>query len=116
MEKIRELVDVNTIIGEMITTPDGATIIPVSRVSFGFSSGGSDLAKDPNVFAGGAGAGVSIKPQGFIVVSKNGDIRLLEFSKDSNIIDGIVSGVPDLISKIKAIFSSEEKEGEMSNP
>ncbi|MCL2086818.1 MAG: GerW family sporulation protein [Oscillospiraceae bacterium] len=112
MEKIRELVDVNTIIGDMITTPDGATIIPISKVSFGFVSGGSDLSKGNDAFAGGASAGVSIKPQGFVVVSKTGDIKLLEFSSDNNLIDGIITGVPDLVAKIKDIFTEKTQDDE----
>ena len=80
MEKIRDLVDVNTIIGEPISSPDGTTIIPISKVSFGFVSGGSDLPTSvpKDVFAGGAGAGISIKPQAFIVISKDGDAKILE--------------------------------------
>ena len=80
MEKIRELVDVNTIIGDPISSPDGTIIIPVSKVTFGFVAGGSDIpakvAKD--VFAGGSGAGITIKPQAFIVVKTDGDVKLLE--------------------------------------
>lgn len=80
MEKIRELVDVNTIIGDPITSPDGTIIIPVSKVSFGFVAGGSDLpTKAPKeVFAGGSGAGITINPQAFIVVQRDGDVKMLE--------------------------------------
>ena len=64
MDKIREMVDINTIIGEPISSPDGTIIIPVSKVSFGFVSGGSDLpSQAADKFAGGAGAGVTVKPQ-----------------------------------------------------
>lgn len=116
MEKIRELVDVNTIVGEAITSPDGTIIIPISKVSFGFVSGGSDIpAKTANeVFAGGSGAGVSIKPQAFIVVKTDGDVRLLECSegKESNLVEGIITGVPDLISKVKDIFSGDNPQEE----
>lgn len=111
MEKIRELVDVNTIVGEAITSPDGTIIIPISKVSFGFVSGGSDLPVKTasEVFAGGSGAGISIKPQAFIVVKTDGDVKLLECSggKDNNFIEGIITGVPDLISRVRDIFSSE---------
>ena len=77
MQKIREMIDVNTIIGDPITTPDGTVIIPVSKVSFGFGSGGSDwpnknTAKD--LFGGGAGAGISINPLAFLVISNGGQI------------------------------------------
>ena len=69
MDKIRDMVDSNTIIGEPITTPDGVTVIPVSRVSFGFVAGGGEYAlsgrarEEPKPFAGGAGAGVTVSPQ-----------------------------------------------------
>ena len=69
MDKIREMVDSNTIIGEPITTPDGVTVIPVSRVSFGFGAGGGDYGKtEATRFGGGAGAGVKVDPVAFLVV------------------------------------------------
>lgn len=75
----REMVDVNTIIGDPISAPNGTTIIPVSKVSFGFASGGSDLpTQAAEKFAGGAGAGVTVKPQAFIVIKTDGDVELLE--------------------------------------
>lgn len=111
MEKIREMVDVNTIIGEPITTPE-ATIIPVSKVSFGFASGGSDLpVQAAEKFAGGAGAGVTVKPQAFIVISKSGDVKLLELGAKSSPIEGLVDSIPDIIEKIKSFIpAKEEKE------
>ncbi len=114
MEKIREMVDVNTIIGEPITTPE-ATIIPVSKVSFGFASGGSDLpVQAAEKFAGGAGAGVTVKPQAFIVISKNGDVKLLEMGAKASPIEGIVDAIPDVIEKIKAFMPSKDDKGEES--
>ncbi len=111
MEKIREMVDVNTIIGEPITTPE-ATIIPVSKVSFGFASGGSDLpVQAAEKFAGGAGAGVTVKPQAFIVISKNGDVKLLEMGAKASPIEGIVDAIPDVIEKIKAFMPSKDDKG-----
>ncbi|MDR0222541.1 MAG: GerW family sporulation protein [Oscillospiraceae bacterium] len=115
MDKIRELVDVNTIIGEAITAPDGTVIIPVSKVSFGFVSGGSDIpATAPKeVFAGGAGAGVTIKPMTFIVIKTDGDVKLLEaLPKDNNIMESIFESAPEFIEKIKALFSKGKKKGE----
>ena len=93
MQKIREMIDVNTIIGDPITTPDGTVIIPVSKVSFGFGSGGSDwpnknTAKD--LFGGGAGAGISINPLAFLVIS-NGEVKLLQMSFSSNTADKMVN-------------------------
>lgn len=108
MDKVRELVDIQSIVGEPITSPDGTIIIPVSRVSFGFVSGGSDIPTSvpSTVFGGGAGAGVTIRPAAFIVIKTDGDVRLLETGvKESAIIEGITSGIPELLSKVKAVFS-----------
>ena len=107
MQKIREMIDVNTIIGDPITTPDGTVIIPVSKVSFGFGSGGSDwpnknTAKD--LFGGGAGAGISINPLAFLVIS-NGEVKLLQMSFSSNTADKMVNMVPDVIDKISGLVS-----------
>ena len=115
MEKIRDLVDVNTIIGEPISSPDGTTIIPISKVSFGFVSGGSDLPTSvpKDVFAGGAGAGISIKPQAFIGISKDGDAKILELGGKSSPIDGIIDSAPALLNKIKDLFG-KKKDGEGS--
>ena len=78
MENIRDMVDVNTVIGDPVQTPDGSTVIPVSRVSFGFVSGGGEYGTtQPKLpFAGGAGTGVSVNPMGFLVVN-DGDVKLL---------------------------------------
>lgn len=114
MEKIKQLVDVNTIIGEPISTPDGTTIIPISKVSFGFASGGSDLpAKvEKEVFAGGAGAGITIKPQAFIVVTKDGDAKILELGAKSSPIDGLVESAPELLNKVKEMFGKKKDDSE----
>ena len=110
MEKIREMVDVNTIIGDPITTPDGTVIIPVSKVSFGFGSGGSDFPNKQNqeLFGGGAGAGVSIHPLAFLVVGE-GDVRLLQMSPNNSTADKLVDAVPGFIDKISSMFSKEKK-------
>ena len=110
MEKIRDLVDVNTIIGEPISSPDGTTIIPISKVSFGFVSGGSDLPTSvpKDVFAGGAGAGISIKPQAFIVINKDGEAKILELGGKSSPIDGIIDSAPALLNKIKELFGKKK--------
>jgi len=110
MQKIKEMVDVNTIIGEPIVTADGTTIIPVSKVTFGFASGGSDWpTKDPRVepFGGGSGAGVTLQPLGFLVV-KDGNVKLLQMSTSSNTADKIVNAVPDVIEKISEAFSKNK--------
>lgn len=111
MEKIRDMVDVNTIIGDPIITPDGTTIIPVSKVSFGFASGGSDIpAKVPKeVFGGGSGAGVSIQPLGFLVVHQ-GDVRLLEMNGPGDSMGKALGLVPDVISKISDLFKKDKED------
>ena len=111
MEKIKEMVDVNTIIGTPIQSPDGTVIIPISKVSFGFASGGSDLpTKNTNeLFGGGAGAGVSIQPLAFIVVS-NGDVKLLQMSVDAKLPNAIVNLVPEVFDKVQGLLDKGKKE------
>lgn len=114
MEKIRELVDVNTIIGEPVESPDGTIIIPVSKVSFGFVSGGSDIpASVPKeVFAGGTGAGVTIKPQAFIVIDRDGGVSMLELGAKDSPVDSLVEGIPGIVSKVKDIFAKKPEDKE----
>lgn len=114
MDKIRELVDVNTIIGDPISSPDGTTIIPISKVSFGFVSGGSDIpAKvEKEVFAGGSGAGITIKPQAFIVIEKSGEVKMLELGAKSSPIDGLVENAPELLNKVKEMFGKKDEKAE----
>jgi len=108
MAKIKEMVDVNTIVGSPITTADGITIIPISKVSFGFASGGSDLTKksetDELPFIGGAGAGITINPVAFMVINGE-DIRLLHISSEMNTYDKLIESIPGIITKTKEIFS-----------
>lgn len=112
MDKIREMVDVNTIIGEPITA-EGTVIIPVSKVSFGFASGGSDLpAQAAEKFAGGAGAGVTVKPQAFIVIKSDGDVKLLELGSSSSPVESVLDAVPGLIGKIKELIGSKNETDE----
>ena len=101
MQKIKEMVDVNTIIGEPVITPDGTTIIPVSKVSFGFASGGTDLptSQPKQTFGGGGGAGITLQPLAFLVV-KDGDVKLLQIATASNTADKVVNTVPDIIDKM----------------
>lgn len=109
MEKIREMVDVNTIIGDPITAANGTTIIPVSKVSFGFASGGSDLpTQAAEKFAGGAGAGVTVKPQAFIVIKADGNVELMELGAKSSPVEGIVDAIPGVIEKIKGLVSDKK--------
>lgn len=113
MEKIHEMTDVNTIIGDPITSPDGTVVIPVSKVSFGFVSGGSDLPmQNAERFAGGSGAGVTVKPVAFIVIKNDGDVKLMELGAKGGKFDGIIEAVPGLIEKVKAMVGKKKGEGE----
>lgn len=113
MEKIHEMADVNTIIGDPITSPDGTVVIPVSKVSFGFVSGGSDLPmQNAERFAGGSGAGVTVKPVAFIVIKNDGDVKLMELGAKGGKFDGIIDAVPGLIEKVKGMIGKKKGEGE----
>jgi sporulation protein YtfJ len=109
MEKIREMVDVNTIIGDPITCPDGTVIIPVSKVGFGFAAGGSDWpSKQPkDLFGGASGAGVSIQPLAFLIVS-NGDVRILQIANNDDAANHMIGLVPDVIQSIGDLFKKEK--------
>ncbi len=108
MEKIRQMVDVNTIVGEPIIA-EGTTIIPVSKVSFGFASGGSDLpAQAAEKFAGGAGAGVTVKPVAFIVIKPDGDVKMLELGSKGGAVDSVIDALPGLIDKIKTMVAEKK--------
>ena len=111
--KIREMVDVNSVIGTPITTPDGVTIIPVSKVSVGFGGGGSDFTKGTDAFGGGAGGGVKVTPICFLIV-KDGAVRMMPVAAPANsTADRIVEQVPDLLDKVAAFIDSRtEKKAE----
>ena len=116
--KIREMVDVNSVIGDPIVTHDGVTIIPVSKVSVGFGGGGSDFVsknvnKQENPFGGGAGGGVKVTPVAFLVV-KDGNVRMMPVAAPANTTaDRVVEMVPDLLDKVgEFIDSRNEKKGE----
>lgn len=114
MDKIRSMVDVNTIVGDAITTPDGTTIIPISKVSFGFATGGSDFdsKKEGVNFGGGTGAGVTIKPEGFLVVN-DGNVRLVPMAvAPSTTMDRLVELLPEIITKVEGYFKKNKKEAE----
>ena len=126
MSSIQDMVDVNTIIGEPIETQAGITIIPISKVCFGFAAGGSEFSgetlkeynkkdKDEEIqyklpFGGGAGAGVSINPVAFLVVQE-GNVKLMPVDHDS-CLDKILDYVPDLMQKISEMFNKSIKEKE----
>ena len=112
MNSIKDMIDVNTIIGDPIATPDG-TIIPVSKVSFGFASGGSDFntkkQNSENCFGGGSGAGITITPIAFLVIT-NGQVKLIQISENSTTADKVIAMVPDIFDKIREMFNKKDKE------
>lgn len=115
--KIREMVDVNSVIGNPITTPDGVTIIPVSKVSVGFGGGGSDFVSknvnhQDNPFGGGAGGGVKVTPIAFLVI-KEGSVRMLPVAAPANTTaDRLVEMVPDVLDKVSAFIDSHTNKAE----
>ena len=112
MEKIKEMIDVNTIIGEPITSPDGTLIIPVSKVSYGFAAGGSDLPtkkENKDCFGGGSGGGVTIQPVAFLTVYQ-GDVRLVPVDREEGTADKLVNMIPDVLKKVKGVFKKDKSE------
>ena len=112
MEKIKEMIDGNTIIGEPITSPDGTLIIPVSKVSYGFAAGGSDLPtkkENKDCFGGGSGAGVTIQPVAFLTVYQ-GDVRLVSVDREEGTADKLVNMIPDVLKKVKGVFKKDKSE------
>ena len=111
--KIREMVDVNSVIGNPISTPDGVTIIPVSKVSVGFGGGGSDYANSTNgAFGGGMGGGVNVTPICFLIV-KDGNVRMMPVAAPANTTaDRIVEMVPDTLDKIATFIDSHTGKAE----
>lgn len=133
LKGIKDLVDVNTVIGDPITTPDGTTIIPVSKVSMGFASGGLDYfakkngdaqpekqtsaqSQNPSKgFGGGGGTGMSVSPLGFLVIKPDGDVELLNISAPTvsapdtvETISSLVDRAPDIIERLKAVFKGKK--------
>ena len=111
IEKIKQMVDVNTIIGNPIACADGTTIIPISKVSYGFASGGSDFPSkkpDTELFGGGGGAGITISPVAFLVV-REGNVRLLQINPVNTTVDRVVDMVPEVVDKISSLIKKDKK-------
>lgn len=109
MENIRDMVDVNTVVGDPVKTQDGSTIIPISKVSFGFVAGGGEYGvpvPDDLPFAGGAGAGVSVQPMGFLVCTANG-VRLLNTSYASPF-ERIVEMIPQALEELRGMGEEDK--------
>ena len=110
LEKIKSMVDSNTIIGNPINMPDGTLILPVSKVSFGFATGGSDFPSKTSkqLFGGGGVAGVSISPIAFLVVRGN-SVRMLQLADTSNSVDRAIGMMPEMVDKVADLFGKNKK-------
>lgn len=112
MNNIKSMVDVNTIVGTPVTTPDGTVIIPISTVSFGFAAGGTQFATKQDqinpqtpMFGGGCGGGANVKPIAFLVVG-GGNIKLLPISEKVTPVDKIIDMVPEVVDKVNGSLSN----------
>ncbi len=119
MQSIKEMVDVNTIVGDAVQAPDGTVIIPISKVCFGFAAGGGDYSsgnagaeqgESKLPFAGGSGAGVSINPVAFMVCGEN-NVKLLPVNINSSV-DKILDMVPEVVQKVNDLFCKPSKKKE----
>jgi len=115
MENIKDMIDVNTIVGDPVETPDGNVIMPVSRVSCGFAAGGADYksgdSKDEEgtlPFGGGSGGGVSVRPVGFLVVGHN-NVRLLPVDGNA-VAERLIDVAPNLLEKLQEIMQQQNKQ------
>ena len=113
MGKIREMVDSNSIIGEPITTPDGVTVIPISRVSFGFGTGGGDYGAAKTNFGGGAGAAVKVDPVAFLIV-KDGVTRVMPVAVPAvATVDRVLDLVPEVMDRVENFINKQTEEKEI---
>ena len=113
IEKVKNLVNVSTIIGDPMTVDGGITIIPVSKVTYGFASGGSDFPSKSNkeIFGGGGGAGVTITPVAFLVVN-DGEVTIKHITAYDNAAERVVNLVPEMFDKVTSLVNKTKKEKE----
>lgn len=113
IQKVKELADSETVVGKPIEINENITIIPVSKLSLGFASGGSDFpSKNPkDLFGGGGGAGITVTPKAFLVI-ENGSVRLLQLAKDGESIDRLCNIIPDAISQITSLIKKDKSQAE----
>jgi sporulation protein YtfJ len=127
MENLKEMVDVNTIVGDPVETPDGSVILPVSKVGFGFAAGGSEFDMDdqkqntnPNQqdktqlpFGGGSGGGVSITPVAFLIVSASG-IRMVHIDGQTHLYEKILDSAPQFFEKVQSMIGNKNQKQKMN--
>lgn len=116
VDKIKGMVDANTVVGDQIVTPDGTVIIPISRINYGFAAGGSDLpSKTPGLFGGGSGAGVTVTPIAFLSVS-HGNVRVIQVEPFVSSVDRAIQTAPDIVDKITSLFKKDNTETPVEEP
>ena len=109
IEKVKELADSETVVGKHIVVSDSITIIPVSKLSLGFASGGSDFPSksQKDLFGGGGGAGITVTPKAFLVI-ENGSVRMLQLARDGESIDRLCNMIPDAVSQISSLLKKDK--------
>jgi sporulation protein YtfJ len=120
MENIKEMVDVNTIVGDPVETPDGSVILPISKVGFGFAAGGSEFVSEnedmsangmnANValpFGGGSGGGISITPIAFLVVGTTG-VKVVPLDNQTHILERLIDSAPQVVDKIQSMLKGNK--------
>ena len=120
LESIRAMVDANTVVGNPIETPAGTTVIPISKISVGYASGGLDSKKieEKKMFAGGGGTGLTVQPVCFLAVHADGNVEMLPLGGSGaapDTVDKIANAIekaPDIISKLKALFAKKKKKSD----
>ncbi|MGE7758892.1 GerW family sporulation protein [Peribacillus sp. NPDC097895] len=121
MENLKEMVDVNTIIGDPVETPDGSVILTVSKVGFGFAAGGSEFVLDGNhqgqqgqqgeskqPFGGGSGGGVSITPIAFLIVGSHG-VKMIHLDEGTHLLERMMDLAPQVVDKIQSMLAKKDK-------
>jgi len=109
MDKIKGMVDVDSVIGSEIKVDENITVIPVSKISYGFAAGGSDFTKknsENNLFGGGSGTGVTISPVGFLVIN-NGSVVFLQVESFQGAIDRLIAMAPEIINKVSSVIKKK---------
>ncbi len=123
MENLKEMVDVNTIVGDPVETPDGSVILPISKVGFGFAAGGSEFVLDDqgssqetkHPFGGGSGGGVSISPIAFLVVNSTG-VKMLHLDQQAHLYEKLMEFTPQVVDKIQQMMQSSSKDSNQNTP
>ncbi|MBO9131196.1 GerW family sporulation protein [Bacillus sp. 165] len=119
MNNLQQMIDVNTIIGDPIETPDGGVILTVSKVGFGFAAGGSEFGGDNKnsklPFGGGSGGGVSITPIAFLIVNSK-EVKMLHLDENTHLIDKVIEMAPQAVQKIQDMFKKKDNEDANMQP